>query len=170
MHPWSAETPYLYILYLTLKDGDGKVLEVVPQRIGFKRVEIKGSDLLVNGQRVLIKGVNRHEHHPRRGHVLTHEDMRKDLEMMKQLNINAVRNSHYPPDPYWMELCDEYGLYVVDEANIESHGLGYDLSVTISNKPRWEEAHLQRIRRMHERDKNHASVIAWSLGNEAGDG
>ncbi|MCO6484076.1 MAG: DUF4981 domain-containing protein [Flavobacteriales bacterium] len=167
---WSAETPHLYTLFLTLKDRDGQVLEVVPQRIGFKRVEIKGSDLLVNGKRVWILGVNRHEHHPRTGHTLTHADMRKDLEMMKQLNINAVRNSHYPPDPYWMELCDEYGLYVVDEANIESHGLGYDLSVTISNKPRWEEAHLQRIHRMYERDKNHASVIAWSLGNEAGDG
>lgn len=170
VQPWNAEVPYLYTLYLTLKDREGRVLEVVPQRIGFKRVEIKGPDLLVNGQRVLIKGVNRHEHHARNGHVLTREDMRKDMEMMKRLNVNAVRNSHYPPDPYWMELCDEYGLYVVDEANIESHGLGYDLSVTISNQPRWEEAHLQRVLRMYERDKNHASVIAWSPGNEAGDG
>lgn len=170
VHAWSAEMPYLYTLYMTLKDRSGRVLEVVPQRIGFKRVEIKGSDLLVNGKRVLIKGVNRHEHHPRNGHVLSHEDMRKDMEMMKKLNINAVRNSHYPPDPYWMELCDEYGLYVVDEANIESHGLGYDLHVTISNKPRWEKAHLERVLRLYERDKNHASVIIWSPGNEAGDG
>jgi len=170
VHSWSAEIPYLYTLYLTLRDASGKVLEVVPQRIGFKKIEIKGTDFLVNGKRVFLKGVNRHEHHPRNGHTLSKDDMRKDMEMMKKLNINAVRNSHYPPDPYWMELCDEYGLYVVDEANIESHGLGYDLNVTLANKPNWQQAHLQRIQRMYERDKNHASVITWSLGNEAGDG
>ncbi|MEO7264606.1 MAG: glycoside hydrolase family 2 TIM barrel-domain containing protein [Ferruginibacter sp.] len=170
VHSWNAETPYLYTLYVTLKDATGKILEVVPQRIGFKKVQIKGTDLLVNGKRIFLKGVNRHEHHPRNGHTLSKDDMRKDMEMMKKLNINAVRNSHYPPDPYWMELCDEYGLYVIDEANIESHGLGYDLNVSIANKPLWREAHLQRIQRMYERDKNHTSVITWSLGNEAGDG
>ncbi|HQV60567.1 MAG TPA: glycoside hydrolase family 2 TIM barrel-domain containing protein [Chitinophagaceae bacterium] len=167
---WNAEIPNLYTLFIILKDKDGNMLEVVPQRIGFKKVEIKGTDFLVNGQRVFLKGVNRHEHHPRKGHTLSKDDMRKDMEMMKRLNINAVRNSHYPPDPYWMELCDEYGLYVVDEANIESHGLGYDLSITLGNKFLWREAHLQRIQRMYERDKNHASVVTWSLGNEAGDG
>lgn len=167
---WNAEVPYLYTLYVSLKNRNGDVLEVVPQRIGFKKIEIKGIDFLVNGKRVFLKGVNRHEHHPRNGHTLSKEDMRKDMEMMKKLNINAVRHSHYPPDPYWMELCDEYGLYVVDEANIESHGLGYDLSVTLANKPLWKEAHLQRIQRMYERDKNHASIVTWSLGNEAGDG
>ncbi|MBK9567087.1 MAG: DUF4981 domain-containing protein [Saprospiraceae bacterium] len=167
---WNAEIPYLYTLLITLKDKNGKILEVVPQRIGFKKVEIKEGNFLVNGKRVFLKGVNRHEHHPRNGHTLTKDDMRKDLEMMKRLNINAVRHSHYPSDPYWMELCDEYGLYVVDEANIESHGLGYDLSVTLGNKPRWKEAHMQRIQRMYERDKNHASVVTLSLGNEAGDG
>lgn len=167
---WSAETPYLYRLYITLKDVNGVVKEVVPIRIGFKKIEIKGADFFVNGKRVFIKGVNRHEHHPTHGHTLSKEDMRKDMEMMKKLNINAVRNSHYPPDPYWMELCDEFGLYVVDEANIESHGLGYDLDVTLANNPLWKEAHLQRIQRMYERDKNHASVVTWSLGNEAGDG
>lgn len=167
---WNAEIPYLYTLYISLKNKNGDVLEVVPQRIGFKKIEIKGTDFLVNGKRVLLKGVNRHEHHPRNGHTLSKEDMQKDMEMMKKLNINAVRHSHYPPDPYWMELCDEYGLYVVNEANIESHGLGYDSSVTLANKPLWKEAHLQRIQRMYERDKNHAAVVTWSLGNEAGDG
>jgi len=167
---WNAELPYLYTLYITLKNKNGDVLEVVPQRIGFKKIEIRGTDFLVNGKRVFLKGVNRHEHHPRNGHTLSKEDMRKDMEMMKKLNINAVRHSHYPPDPYWMELCDQYGLYVVDEANIESHGLGYDLSVTLANKPLWKEAHLQRIQRMYERDKNHAAVVTWSLGNEAGNG
>lgn len=167
---WTAETPNLYRLYITLKDVKGQVKQVVPIRIGFKKVEIKGADFLVNGKRVFIKGVNRHEHHPTKGHTLSKEDMRKDMEMMKKLNINAVRNSHYPPDPYWMELCDEYGLYVVDEANIESHGLGYDLDVTLANNSLWKESHLQRIQRMYERDKNHPSIVTWSLGNEAGDG
>lgn len=170
IHAWTAETPYLYTLFLSLKNKNGMVQEVVPIRIGFKRVEIRGSDLLVNGKRIFLKGVNRHEHHPTNGHTLSKADMQKDMEMMKRLNINAVRHSHYPPDPYWMELCDEFGLYVIDEANIESHGLGYDLNVTLANKPLWKEAHMQRIQRMFERDKNHASVITWSLGNEAGDG
>lgn len=167
---WNAEIPYLYRLFIILKNKIGDTLEVVPYRVGFKKVEINGVDFLVNGKRVFLKGVNRHEHHPRNGHTLSRDDMRKDMEMMKKLNINAVRNSHYPPDPYWMELCDVYGLYVIDEANIESHGLGYDLSVTLANKPLWKEAHLQRIQRMYERDKNHVSVVTWSLGNEAGDG
>lgn len=167
---WSAETPYLYNLYITLKDANGEVVQVIPQRVGFRSVEIKGSDFLVNGKRVFIKGVNRHEHNATQGHVLTHEDMRKDMEMMKKLNVNAVRHSHYTPDPYWMELCDEYGLYVVDEANIESHGRGYDLGVTFANDKAWRNPHFERITRMYERDKNHPSVVTWSLGNEAGNG
>ncbi|MBB5634577.1 beta-galactosidase [Pedobacter cryoconitis] len=167
---WSAEIPYLYTLNIILKDNKGKVMEVIPQRVGFRSVEIKGSDFLVNGKRVFIKGVNRHEHNAKQGHTLTHADMRKDMEMMKKLNINAVRHSHYPPDPYWMELCDEYGLYVVDEANIESHGRGYDLAVTFANDKTWRNAHFERIRRMYERDKNYPSVVTWSLGNEAGNG
>ena len=167
---WTAEIPNLYTLYLTLKDKGGKVLEVIPVRVGFRSIEIKGRDLLVNGKRVLFKGVNRHEHNPKTGHTLTKEDMLKDMEMMKKLNVNAVRHSHYPPDPYWMELCDEYGLYVIDEANIESHGRGYELEYTFANDKKWRNAHFERIKRMYERDKNYPSVITWSLGNEAGNG
>ncbi len=167
---WSAETPYLYTLYLTLKDKAGRVLQIVPQRVGFRSIQIKDRNLLVNGKRVLFKGVNRHEHDPKNGHVVSKADMLKDVEMMKKLNINAVRHSHYPPDPYWLELCDRYGLYVVDEANIESHGRGYDISHTLGNDSRWLNAHLERIKRMYERDKNFTSIITWSLGNEAGNG
>ena len=167
---WSAEVPYLYTLYITLKDKKGNVLEVIPQRVGFRTVEIKDKNLLVNGKRVFLKGVNRHEHNATQGHTLTREDMRKDMEMMKKLNVNAVRHSHYPPDPYWMELCDEYGLYVIDEANIESHGRYYDLEYTFGNDKAWRNAHMERITRMYERDKNYPSVIIWSLGNEAGNG
>ncbi len=170
IHTWSAETPHLYTLFIELKDKEGKTLEVRPQRVGFRSVEIKGSDFLVNGQRVFLKGVNRHEHNATQGHTLTQADMRKDMEMMKKLNVNAVRHSHYPPDPYWMELCDEYGLYVVDEANIESHGRYYSLDYTLGNDKQWRMPHLERIRRMYERDKNHPSVVTWSLGNEAGNG
>ncbi|QKJ31075.1 DUF4981 domain-containing protein [Mucilaginibacter mali] len=167
---WSAEIPYLYTLYITLKDKNEKVLEVVPQRIGFRSIEIKGSDFLVNGKRVFLKGVNRHEHNATQGHTLTHADMEKDMEMMKKLNINAVRHSHYPPDPYWMQLCDEYGLYVIDEANIESHGRYYSLETTFANDKAWQAPHLARVQRMYERDKNHPAVVTWSLGNEAGNG
>ena len=146
------------------------MLEVIPQRVGFRSIEIKGSDFLVNGKRVFLKGVNRHEHNPKTGHTLSREDMRKDMEMMKKLNVNAVRHSHYTPDPYWMELCDEYGLYVVDEANIESHGRGYNLATTFANDKQWRNPHFERITRMYERDKNYPSVVTWSLGNEAGNG
>ncbi|WP_084239581.1 glycoside hydrolase family 2 TIM barrel-domain containing protein [Pedobacter africanus] len=167
---WTAETPALYTLFITLKNKNGEVLEVIPQRIGFRSVELTGNNFLVNGKRVFFKGVNRHEHNATQGHTLSHADMRKDMEMMKKLNVNSVRHSHYPPDPYWMELCDEYGLYVVDEANIESHGRYYDLAYTLGNDKQWRLPHLERIKRMYERDKNHASVITWSLGNEAGNG
>lgn len=170
VHTWSAEAPYLYTLYMTLCNRNGDTLEVVPVRVGFRSIEIKDNNFLVNGKRVFIKGVNRHEHDARQGHTLTKEDMLKDMEMMKKLNVNAVRNSHYPPDPYWMELCDEYGLYVVDEANIESHGRGYDLEYTLGNDKKWLVPHMARITRMYERDKNHPSVVTWSLGNEAGNG
>lgn len=167
---WNAEVPYLYTLYITLKDKNEKVIEVIPQRIGFRSIEIKGSDFLVNGKRVFLKGVNRHEHNATQGHTLTHADMEKDMEMMKKLNVNAVRHSHYPPDPYWMQLCDEYGLYVIDEANIESHGRYYSLETSFANDKEWRVPHLERVQRMYERDKNHPSIVTWSLGNEAGNG
>ncbi|HEY8389050.1 MAG TPA: glycoside hydrolase family 2 TIM barrel-domain containing protein, partial [Parasegetibacter sp.] len=170
VYKWSAETPWLYKLYLTLMDSSGTVLEVIPHNIGFRSVEIKGNQFLINGKPVLLKGVNRHEHDPRTGHVISRELMLKDMEMMKKLNINAVRHSHYPPDPYWLELCDKYGLYVVEEANIESHGMGYDLDVSLGNNKKWRVPHLDRIQRMYERSKNFTSVVTWSLGNEGGNG
>ncbi|MDR1526389.1 MAG: DUF4981 domain-containing protein [Dysgonamonadaceae bacterium] len=168
--PWSAEIPNLYTLYITLQDASGNVLEVIPSKVGFRTIEIKNAQFLVNGQPVYIKGVNRHEHHPLTAHVLSEADMRKDIELMKQLNINAVRMSHYPNHPLFYELCDEYGLYVCDEANIESHGMGYNLDRTLGNDYRWQKAHLDRVMRMYERDKNHPSIVFWSLGNEAGNG
>jgi beta-galactosidase len=171
-HPklWSAEIPNLYKVLITLKDAAGKTLEVIPQEVGFRKVEIANGQLLVNGKPVLIKGVNRHETDPVTGQALSKESMLNDIRIMKQFNINAVRTCHYPNDEYWYQLCDEYGVYVVDEANIESHGIGYDVTKTLGNQPSWLEAHLLRTQRMLERDKNHPSVIIWSLGNEAGNG
>ncbi len=166
---WTAETPNLYKIVLELRHKN-RVLEAVEHNIGFREIEIKAGQLLVNGVPVMIKGVNRHEHDEFTGHVVSKESMRKDIRLMKQLNINAVRTSHYPNDPYWYQLCDEYGIYLVDEANIESHGMGYKPERTLGNNPEWKEAHLDRIKRMLERDKNHPSVIIWSMGNEAGDG
>lgn len=166
---WSAEKPNLYEITLELKSGKEKP-EVVSGYFGFREVEISDSQLLVNGKAVLLKGVNRHEHDELTGHVISKESMLKDIQLFKQFNINAVRTSHYPNDPYWYDLCDKYGIYVVDEANIESHGMGYHRDRTLGNKPEWELAHLDRIERMMERDKNHPSVIIWSMGNEAGFG
>ncbi len=167
---WSAETPYLYDLEITLLDKKGAVKEVITQRVGFRNIQSKNGQLLVNGKPILIKGVNRHEHHYQNGHVLSREDMLEDIKIFKQFNLNAVRTSHYPNDPYWYELCDEYGLYVYDEANIESHGIGYNLDKTLGNNPDWLKAHMERTERMILRDRNHPSIIVWSLGNEAGNG
>ncbi|MDR2682807.1 MAG: DUF4981 domain-containing protein, partial [Dysgonamonadaceae bacterium] len=166
---WSNETPYLYTLLITLKDRQGRILEITSTRIGFRKVEIKNAQLLVNGQPILVRGVNMHEHHPLTGHVQTEEMMRKDIALMKQNNINAVRTSHYPQSPLWYKLCDEYGLFLVDEANLESHGLGYGPQ-NVAYFPEWQAAHLDRVIRLVERDKNHPSVIIWSLGNEASNG
>ena len=166
---WSAEKPNLYEITLELRYGIVK-LEATSAYFGFREVEIKDSQLLVNGKPVLLKGVNRHEHDEKNGHVISKESMLKDIQLFKQFNINAVRTSHYPNDPYWYELCDQYGIYVIDEANIESHGMGYHPYRTLGNNPDWELAHLDRIERMIERDKNHPSIIIWSMGNEAGFG
>jgi beta-galactosidase len=167
---WSAEKPNLYSLALTLKDKNGSVLESVSSKIGFRKVEIVNSQLLVNGVAIYIKGTNMHEHHDVNGHVIDEETILRDIKVMKSNNINAVRTSHYPQQELWYEMCDKYGLYLVDEANIESHGIGYNKDVTIADKPEWAAAHLDRMKRMVERDKNHPSVIIWSMGNEAGDG
>ncbi len=167
---WSAEFPHLYTVVLLLRNDSGEVIEIESTKFGFRKVEIKGGQLLLNGQPILVKGVNRHEHDPITGHYVTRESMIQDILLMKRHNINTVRTCHYPDDPQWYELCDKYGLYLIDEANIESHGMGYKPDVTLANKPDWKEAHLDRIIRMVERDKNHPSVIIWSMGNEAGDG
>ena len=167
---WTAESPYLYTLVVSLVDDRGRLLEAIPQTVGFREVEMKDGQLMVNGRPILVKGTNRHEHDADTGHAVTVEQMLRDVQLMKRHNLNAVRTSHYPNDPAWYDLCDRYGLYVIDEANIESHGMGYSPSRTLGNNPAWKAAHLDRTARMVERDKNHPSVIIWSLGNEAGDG
>ena len=167
---WSAEIPNLYQLNIVIKDKKGNVLEAISRKLGFRTSEVKDGQFLVNGQPILFKGVNRHEHDAVTGHVISREEMLRDVQIFKEYNINAVRTAHYPNDPYFYELCDEYGIYVVDEANIESHGMGYALDRTLANNPAWLKAHLERVNRMVERDKNHPSVVIWSMGNEAGNG
>ncbi len=165
-HLWSAEDPALYTLVVALKDPKGRTVQAEHCRVGFRRIEIHNRELLVNGQPVLFKGVNRHDHHDTRGKAVTLESMRADALLMKRFNINAVRTSHYPNDPAWYDICDELGLYVVDEANIESH----DAYNRLTHDPRWTTAFLERGKRMVERDKNHPCVVEWSLGNESGCG
>ena len=166
---WSCETPNLYQLIITLKDQKGNIIETEGCKVGFRKVEIKNGNLCINGQKIYVKGVNMHEHHQINGHVLDKETMMKDLSLMKQFNINTVRTCHYPEPELWYELCDQYGIYLIDEANIESHGMGYG-SKSLAKDTTWYSAHLFRTRNMVERDKNHPSVIIWSLGNESGDG
>ncbi|VGO21736.1 glycoside hydrolase family 2 TIM barrel-domain containing protein [Pontiella sulfatireligans] len=164
---WSAEDPYLYKVVFTVTDPKGGVVEARSQKIGFRKIEFSAeNELLINGKPVEIMGVNRHDHHPIRGKALAREDMRKDVELLKQFNFNAVRTCHYPNDPHFLDLCNEYGLYVMDEANIETHHLGGYLA----NMPSWNGALISRVTRMVERDKNHVCVISWSLGNESGTG
>lgn len=174
---WSAETPHLYHLYIRLRYKDDVTLKVIPQKVGFRKIEIQNSKLLINGQSITFKGVNRHEFCETNGYVVSEESMIHDIKMMKQCNINAVRNSHYPNCARWYELCDKYGLYVIDEANIETHGMGSELSHNSFDSKKhpayleiWKAAHIDRVKRMYERSKNHACIIIWSLGNEAGNG
>lgn len=175
--PWSAESPALYDLTWQLMDATGTQQQVIYTRTGFRRSELKNGNILINGKPVLFKGVNRHEHDPHTGHVISHQSMREDMKLMKQLNINAVRASHYPNDPYWYHLANEMGMYIVDEANIESHGIGaanqghsYNPDVHPVNQPEWRQAYVHRVSNMYERSKNHPSVVMWSIGNESGDG
>ncbi len=168
-YKWTAETPYLYTLYMTLADQDGNVIEVIPQKVGFRKVEIRDRQLLVNGQPILIKGADRHEMDPYGGYVVPLERMVEDIRIMKQMNINAVRTSHYPDDPRWYDLCDEYGIYLVAEANLEGHGMMYGPS-PLARNPEYEKAHLERNKSNVITYKNHPSIIVWSMGNEDGDG
>nr|WP_294925078.1 glycoside hydrolase family 2 TIM barrel-domain containing protein [uncultured Flavobacterium sp.] len=173
---WSAETPNLYRYTITLLDDRGNTLEIISKKTGFRKVEIKDAQLLVNGKAVLVKGVNIHEHDDVKGHVPVEATTMKDLQLMKEHNINAIRMSHYPHDTHIYDLCDEYGFYVVDEANIETHGMGAELQGSFDKSkhpaylPEWAPAHLDRIKRMFALDKNHPSIIIWSLGNECGNG
>lgn len=165
---WTAETPSLYTLTATLKSGN-TIQEVIPQKVGFRKIEIKNSQLLVNGKPILIKGADRHEMDPDGGYYISRNRMIQDIQIMKRFNINAVRTSHYPDNNIWYDLCDEYGIYLVGEANLESHGMGYG-DKTLAKNPIFAKAHLQRDQRNVERNYNHPSVIIWSMGNEAGFG
>ncbi|MEM6738021.1 MAG: glycoside hydrolase family 2 TIM barrel-domain containing protein [Bacteroidota bacterium] len=182
VNKWSAETPYLYTLLLTIQDKKGNLIEAISRKVGFRKVEIKNNQLLVNGVAVYLKGVNHHDHDPVTGHIVSEDLTVKDLTLMKEHNINAIRCSHYPKDEHFYRLCDEYGFYVIDEANIETHGMGttnqnssLEKGLKIQSKhpaylPQWKEMHKDRTIRMFERDKNYPSIIIWSLGNEAGNG
>ncbi|MCL6266107.1 glycoside hydrolase family 2 TIM barrel-domain containing protein [Flagellimonas myxillae] len=163
---WSAEHPNLYTLVLYLRDAQGEIVETRSTKVGFRAIEIRDGEFFVNGQPVLLYGVNRHDHSQHTGKVVSEEIMRKDALLMKQFNFNAVRTSHYPNNPFWYELCDEYGLYVIDETNLETHGI----TGILTNNPDWAHAHVDRAIRMVERDKNHPSIVFWSLGNESGMG
>lgn len=168
VNAWTAETPYLYKAYITLKNKQGAT-EVIPQKVGFRNVEIKNAQLLVNGQPVLVKGADRHEIDPDGGYVVSLERMIQDIKIMKQLNINAVRTSHYPCDPHWYDLCDEYGIYITAEANLESHGMGYE-EKSLAKFPEYIVPHIERNEGNVKPLINHPSVIVWSLGNEGGYG
>lgn len=165
---WSAETPNLYHLYMTVKDNEGKIIEVIHQHIGFRSIVVSGDTFLVNGVAIKLKGVNRHDYNPKTGRVVSEEEIERDIIIMKQHNINAIRTAHYPNSPSLYDLCDRYGMYVIDETDLECHGFEltgkYDW---ISNDPEWELAYVSRIERMIERDKNHPCIIMWSLGNES---
>ncbi len=177
-HPilWTAETPHLYKAIISIHDKDNKLIDITSHNLGLREVEISNGLLKVNGKAITLKGVNRHEHDACHGHLITEESMIEDIRLMKSANINAVRSSHYPNDRRWYDLCDRYGLYVIDEANIEAHGMGarfqkpYDESRHTSALIQYRDAHIHRVKKMYERSKNHACIIIWSIGNEAGNG
>ncbi len=164
---WNAETPHLYTLIISHKDQAGKIIEIIARKIGFRNIELKNGMLLINGVAIKIKGVNRHEHDMYKAKVISYQSMIDDIKLMKQYNVNAVRTSHYPNREEWYELCDQYGLYVIDEPNIECDGMDFHPLKTLSDKPEWKNAYLDRTKRMFERDKNFTSIIGWSLGNES---
>lgn len=169
---WTAETPHLYDLHLELLDNNGRVTELVPLRVGLRHLAIVAGQIRVNGRKIFFRGVNRHESHPQRGRAVTLDDMRADLRLMKRHNVNAVRTSHYPNDPRWLALCDEHGLWAIDECDLETHGFGFE-ETTVENpvhNPAFLDACVDRMRRMVTRDRNHACVVLWSLGNESGFG
>lgn len=168
-YKWTAETPYLYTLYITLSGQDGKVIEAIPQKVGFREVEIRDRQLLVNGQPILVKGADRHEMSAKGGYIMTLDEMVQDIRIMKEMNINAIRTSHYPDDPRWYDLCDEYGIFLVAEANVEGHGMMYGSSPLARNAD-YELAHLERNQANVITFRNHPSIIVWSMGNEDGDG
>lgn len=170
VHPWTAETPALYTMVVNTFDIDGKPLESFAHPFGFRSVEMINGQQLINGVPVLFKGVNRHEHDNVKGRTITVESMVKDIRLMKQFNINSVRNCHYPNNYQWYSLCDKYGLYLVDEANIESHGMMHHKDKTLANYPEWEPAFMERMSRMVMRDRNFTSIVTWSMGNESGYG
>lgn len=179
VNQWNQESPYLYNLVLVLKDSNGNTLDIRSQKFGYITVEMTASQLLVNGVSVILKGVNRHDTHPDRGYAVTRDDMLQDIQVMIEHNVNCVRTSHYPNDPYWYELCNEYGLYVIDEADLEMHGYiytdghpdnGRNMAYALNDDKDWEPLFIDRALRMLERDKNHPSIIWWSLGNESGYG
>jgi len=163
---WTAETPYLYALVISLVDAEGNTVETESCRVGFREIDLNSDGLFINGESVMLYGVCRHEHDPDTGDAVSYERMVQDIKLLKRLNINAVRTSHYPNDPRWYDLCDEYGIYLIDEANLETHGV----IGLLTNKPQWHNAFVDRAVRLVERDKNHPSVIFWSLGNESGSG
>lgn len=173
VHPWSAELPYLYRLTICIRDAENNVVEVVPELVGFRKFEMINQVMCINGKRIIFKGINRHEFNVRRGRVVTKEDMMWDIEFLKKHNINAVRTSHYPNQSLWYRLCDIYGIYMIDETNLESHGSWQKLGVcepswnVPGNKEEWKEAVIDRAKSMFERDKNHPSILIWSCGNES---
>ncbi|MCW5941748.1 MAG: DUF4981 domain-containing protein [Fimbriimonadaceae bacterium] len=170
VRPWSAEHPNLYTLALTLRDDVGTTLETTGCDVGFRKVEVKSGRFLVNGKAVKLLGANRHEHDPDTGRTVSRERMEQDVRLMKRFNLNTVRTSHYPNHPYWYTLCDRHGIYVVDEANVESHGMGYSFERSLGNDPVWQAQHVERTTNMVRRDRNHPCIVLWSLGNEAGPG